>query len=254
MPMLPALAVQRGMRCIAARPCGAACSPAAGPAAPEVHGRVVHEVPDPLPDEAVLALVDLGGLDDLLLQRGGQAPVHHVPGPLLLVGGQHEAGVVRAEARREHAGAPGPPRVHELHLASALLGLFHGLDVLHGVQRLLLAWVGDLGDRRHLEVGRVADAAQVAVAHGVDAAVAPGLAGVAGRGLVHDLQLLVEVDPAAAAGALVAEDLLGHEVVRGLDADADVGLRRAPREVDLGPELVTLGVVLGVVELLDLDL
>ena len=64
------------------------------------------------------------------------------------------------------------------------------------------------------------------------------------------LHVLVEVDPAAAAGALVAKGLRRHEVVRRLHADADVLLVHAVRQLDLVPELGVLGVVLHVVELL----
>merc|ERR1711907_136172 len=47
-----------------------------------VDGGVVHEVPDPLPNEVVLALVDLRGLDQLLLDRRRPPPVDHVPAAL----------------------------------------------------------------------------------------------------------------------------------------------------------------------------
>eukprot|EP00414_Alexandrium_minutum_P001597 CAMPEP_0113822170 /NCGR_PEP_ID=MMETSP0328-20130328/2107_1 /TAXON_ID=39455 /ORGANISM="Alexandrium minutum" /LENGTH=538 /DNA_ID=CAMNT_0000790107 /DNA_START=31 /DNA_END=1648 /DNA_ORIENTATION=+ /assembly_acc=CAM_ASM_000350 len=226
---------------------------AAGAAAPEVDGRVVHEVPDPLADEDVLALVDLGRLDELLLQRGGQPPIDHVAGALLLVGSQDEASIVRSQAGGEHARTPRPPGLHELRGALGPLDLVQGLDVLARVQGLLLARVGDLRDGRHLEVRRVADATEVAIAHGENAALAPDGTAVHRR-LVDHLEVLVEVDPAATAWALVAQDLLGHEVVGGLHADADVGLRGAVRELDLLPEIVALGVVLRLVELLDLDL
>ena len=46
--------------------------------AEEMHRRVMHEVPNEDSDPLVLALVDLRGLDDLLLQRSRNPPVHHV--------------------------------------------------------------------------------------------------------------------------------------------------------------------------------
>ena len=62
--------------------------------------------------------------------------------------------------------------------------------------------------------------------------------------------MLVEVDPAAATRALVGERVCGHEVVRGLHADADVDLLSPVGQLDLLPELRVLRVVLAVVELL----
>merc|ERR1719394_1248904 len=99
---------------------------------------------------------------------------------------------------------------------------------MHG---LLLARVRDLGDGRQLELGGITDAAEVAVAHGVDSAITPYSAAV-DCGLVDDLQLLVEVNPAAATGALVAQDLARHEVVGSLHTDADVALISAVRKVN----------------------
>ena len=46
--------------------------------AEEMHRRVVDKVPHEDSDPLVLALVDLRGLDDLLLQRSRNPPVHHV--------------------------------------------------------------------------------------------------------------------------------------------------------------------------------
>ena len=47
-------------------------------AAEEVHRGVVHEVPNEDADPAVSALVDLAGLDDLLLEGCWDPPIHHV--------------------------------------------------------------------------------------------------------------------------------------------------------------------------------
>merc|ERR1712153_3402 len=68
--------------------------------APELEWRVVHKVPDELADWAILALIDLGGLDDLLLQGGWDPPVYHVARALVLVGCHDEARIMRSQARR----------------------------------------------------------------------------------------------------------------------------------------------------------
>merc|ERR1719433_1958413 len=219
------------------------------PATPEVDRRVVYEVPDEPADEPVLALVDLGGLDQLLLEGGEDPPVHHVAGALLLVRRQDEARVVGPEARGEHPRTPRPPGRKEIRCRVPGLGVRQPLHVLDRTHCLLLARVRNLRDRGHLKVWRVANAAVVAIPHREDAAVAPD--GPARAGLLRHLQVLVEVDPAATAWPLVAERLRRHEVVRRLDADADVRLRGAPRQLDLVPKIVALRVVLAVVELLD---
>ena len=69
----------------------------AGAAAEEVHGCVVHEVPDAAADEAVGTLIGLGGLDDFLLHSADLSPDAHKARVLLPVGTGHEAGVVRAQ-------------------------------------------------------------------------------------------------------------------------------------------------------------
>lgn len=53
---------------------------------------------------------------------------------------------------------------------------------------------------------------------------------------------------------LIGEGLLGHEVVAGFDAHADVGLVGAAGEPDLVPELGVLRLVLDAVHHLDADL
>mmetsp|Transcript_97285 Transcript_97285/g.274254 ORF Transcript_97285/g.274254 Transcript_97285/m.274254 type:complete len:320 (+) Transcript_97285:320-1279(+) len=148
-----------------------------------------------------------------------------------------------AQARGEHASAPRPPSGLQFLAAPG-----HDLHVVHRVQGLLLTGVRDLGHRRHLPVRGRAQAAVVAIAHREDRAVAPD-----GAVLLRDLHVLVEVDPAAAARALVAQCLRRHEVVGGLDADADVLHVRLVRHLNLLPEVVALGVVLAIVELLDAD-
>merc|ERR1719277_1230361 len=77
-------------------------------AAEEVDGCVVDEVPDHAADDAVFALVDLGPLDEPLLNSAEAAPDHGVAGTFLPVRTQDEGGVVRAERCCEHARTPGP--------------------------------------------------------------------------------------------------------------------------------------------------
>merc|ERR1719413_239493 len=263
--------------------CGAPPSDAAaGPAAEEVHWRVVHEVPDEDADPAIAALVDLGGLDDLLLQRGRDPPIHHVARLRLLVGSHHEGGVVGAQAGGEHASAPWPPGLDQPRCfagrLAALDGLVNFLHVPHGVQRLLLAWVGDLRDDRkitykvharliavaRLELPVPPDAPKIAVSHGEDAAVRPGFAGLelefapwlgalfqrskaisnhlwgfVFRRRFADLQVVVDVDPAATARdqARSGKGLLGHEVVGSFEAHAQVCTIRLVGHINLVPEL-----------------
>jgi hypothetical protein len=48
-----------------------------------IHGGVVHKVPNENSNDAVLALVDLRGLNDFLLERCWKVPVNHAPRALL---------------------------------------------------------------------------------------------------------------------------------------------------------------------------
>merc|ERR1712004_913176 len=93
-----------------------------------------------------------------------------------------------------------------------------------------------------LKIWRLANATKIAVANGIDRAVAPHASALCG--LLHHLHVLVEVNPTAATWALVAQHLLGHEVVRRLDANAHIRHVWATRHLDLFPELVRLRVVL----------
>ena len=191
---------------------------------------MVHEVPNEDADPTVATLVDLGGLDDLLLQGCWDPPVHHVARALVLVGSSDEASIVRAQACSEHAGAPGPPGLHEV-----LLVLSQAHDVQASVVGLLLTGIGDLRDRWHLPFPGLPDASVVAVAHREDGAISPNTATL-GR-LHSDLQVLVEVDPATPTRALVGQGVLGHEVVGGLHTDANVGLISSVGQLDLLPEV-----------------
>ena len=205
---------------------------------------MVHEVPNEDADPTVATLVDLGGLDDLLLQGCRDPPVHHVARALVLVGSSDEAGIVRAQARGEHAGAPGPPGLHEV-----LLVLRQAHDVQAGVVGLLLAGIRDLRDGWHLPFPGLPNATVVAVANREDGAISPNTATLGG--LHRDLQVLVEVDPPTSTRALVGQGVLGHEVVRGLHADANVCLVSSVRQLDLLPEVRVLRVITAAVEFLD---
>mmetsp|Transcript_22230 Transcript_22230/g.60751 ORF Transcript_22230/g.60751 Transcript_22230/m.60751 type:complete len:239 (-) Transcript_22230:637-1353(-) len=212
-------------------------------------------MPDPLADPDVLALVDLGGLDKLLLQGCRVPPIDHVAGALVLVCAQDKASIMWSEARREHASAPRPPRGLELGFPLMLNGLVGDLDVLASVAGLLLTWVRDLGDHRQFHLlPRHADAPEVAVTHSEDTAIAPDGVVRLDLGLLDNLQALVEVNPTAATRALVAEHLLGHEIVGGLDTDADVLGVALVWQTNLVPEGLAFSIVLGVVVLLDLDI
>mmetsp|Transcript_9238 Transcript_9238/g.20959 ORF Transcript_9238/g.20959 Transcript_9238/m.20959 type:complete len:461 (-) Transcript_9238:32-1414(-) len=222
-------------------------------------------MPDPLADEDVLALVDLGRLDQLLLQGRRDPPVDHVARTLHVVRPEDKACIVGSQAGREHAGAPRPVHGDRLQLAAEEVGLLvpvHQLvdlaDVLAGDHGLLLAGVGDLRDRGDGPLGRRhavdGDAACVAIADSVDAGVALLICGPEVARLRLHRERHVHEDPLAAAGAALAQGLLGHEVVGRLHADADVLLVAAVRQVDPLPEGLALGIVLGVVELLDVVL
>mmetsp|Transcript_60920 Transcript_60920/g.132144 ORF Transcript_60920/g.132144 Transcript_60920/m.132144 type:complete len:296 (+) Transcript_60920:438-1325(+) len=164
-----------------------------------------------------------------------------------------------SQASGEHAGAPRPPGWLQAtrpgaagHAAVTAMPLrVQALQVDARMQRLLLAGVGDLGDEWQGALQRVPDAAVVAVAHCKDTAIAPGLPDLSSCWLKGDLQKLVEVDPATATGALVAEHLCRHEVVGCLDTDADIRLVRSIRQIDLVPEFCAALVILNAIVLLD---
>ena len=80
-----------------------------GALAEAIEGSVVDKVPDADPNDAVLALVDLGGFNDLFLERGREPPIDHVTRAPLVIGGHHKARIVRSQACCEHAATPWPP-------------------------------------------------------------------------------------------------------------------------------------------------
>mmetsp|Transcript_1958 Transcript_1958/g.4457 ORF Transcript_1958/g.4457 Transcript_1958/m.4457 type:complete len:211 (-) Transcript_1958:576-1208(-) len=155
---------------------------------------------------------------------------------------------MRTQGGGEHTRAPRPPGVNGLtglHEHPAASGLpLHELDGLADVGGLLLAGVGDLRDRFDL-----ISEGLVAVPDSKDGSISPDLAV-----LGDHLQLLVHVDPLAAARPLVREALgpgLLHEVVGRLDSDAHVGMVRLALQADGAPERRVLGVVLHAVHALD---
>mmetsp|Transcript_55116 Transcript_55116/g.120579 ORF Transcript_55116/g.120579 Transcript_55116/m.120579 type:complete len:446 (-) Transcript_55116:16-1353(-) len=204
----------------------------------------MNEVPNENANPTIAAFIDLGGFDDLLLQGCGDPPIHHVPGILVLVGASHKTGVMRAQTGGEHPSAPWPPGLHQVVLA---IGHLHHIEA--GVVGLLFSRIGDLRNRRHLPLARLADASVVAVSYCVDGAISPD-SSTQGR-LFGDLHVLVEVDPTAATWSLVRKRLCRHEVIGGLNADAHVDLIRTVGQLDLLPKFRILGIVLAVVELLD---
>mmetsp|Transcript_13041 Transcript_13041/g.35522 ORF Transcript_13041/g.35522 Transcript_13041/m.35522 type:complete len:460 (-) Transcript_13041:6-1385(-) len=218
-------------------------------------------MPDEPPNNPKGALVHLGGLDDLLLHRARAAPDAHEARVLHPICTRHEASVVWAERCGEHARAPGPMHFGKLQrvahvgrLDTPENKLVDLLDVPDGDDGLLLAGVGDLGDGRDGPVVRLAwslHAPVVAVADGVDAAIALliGSPELALPGL--DRESHVHQNPAAATRTLLAEHLLRHEVIRGLHADADVLLVGLALDAEVAVEAWVLSIVLHVVKLLD---
>merc|ERR1712232_1349705 len=73
------------------------------PTAPQVHWSVVHEMPNQPTNNAVLALVDLSGLDNFLLQRRWNPPIDHVTRTFVLVRSHNEASIMWTQARGKHA-------------------------------------------------------------------------------------------------------------------------------------------------------
>ena len=150
-----------------------------------------------------------------------------------MVGGQHEARVVRAQTRGEHASSPRPPGGLQVlgYAARTTLLLFQNVDVPTGVNGLLLAWIRDLWDWMHAVLVPVSwrtNAAAVAVTHGEEDTVTPHSA--VPR---LNLQVLVHDDPATTAGALFADCLLRHEIVRSLHSDTNVGIVSTTWKFDL---------------------
>jgi len=213
-----------------------------GAFAEAVDRRVMHKVPDEETEAAFLALVDLGRLDDLLLDGAGPAPDDHVTGSLVVVGGDDEAGIIRAEGGGEHACTPGPPGLHNAagslgHEAEAASGVLEVLDGFDGMESLLLTRVGDLGEGVHEGHGE-----QVAITNSEDLAVTPDL-----LVTVDDLETEVDGDPATATRAAFGGALLRHEIIGGLDTDADVGLVGLATHADGFVEARLLGGVLDLI-------
>jgi len=179
----------------------------------------MDEMPDEDSEQAFLALVDLGGFDDLLLDGAGPAPDNHVTGSLVVVGSDDKASIIGSKGGGEHACAPWPPGLDNTagslgHKAAAAGGVLEVLNGLDSVEGLLLTRVGDLGKRVHEGHGE-----QIAIANSEDLAVTPDL-----LVTVDDLKTKVHGDPATATRAAFGGALLRHEIIGGLDTNADVGL------------------------------
>eukprot|EP00438_Fugacium_kawagutii_P001369 Skav232161 [mRNA] locus=scaffold1040:499989:500279:+ [translate_table: standard] len=96
----------------------------------------MNEMPDENSDPTISALIDLGGFDDLLLQRRRDPPIHHVARVLVLIGAGYEAGIMWSQAGCEHPCAPWPPGLHQ-----AVLAIRELHDIQASMVRLLLTWV-----------------------------------------------------------------------------------------------------------------
>jgi len=200
----------------------------------------------------MLALVDLGLLDDLLLDLRAPAPELEHTRVLLVVLAKDETLVIGTERGLEHTLSPGPPGVH--HLLGDAEGIIQTTkirgrtvfqsfllpDVFDLVELLFLTGVGNLGDGGDtsaiLPLVGSTDAAKVTVTDLVNVTVTPDL-----TVLLGDLELLVDVDPATATGTLIGENLLGQVIGALFDAHADVDVVLAVGKADLLPELGVVG-------------
>jgi len=209
---------------------------------------VVHEMPDEPTNEAESTLVRLGSFNNLLLNGTKRSPHTCNAGTLLPIRTCHEDGIVWAQRGSEHARTPRP--VHGVRLQRfakvacrdvTVHKLVHNLNIGTGNDSFLFTWVRDFRDGRDRPFIRflacLLNAAVVAIADGVDAVVAllvdtPRLvvAGLHSKSLVHQ-------DPTSTSGTLLTRGLLWHEVVRRLDADADVFLIGSISQSDLVEEL-----------------
>jgi len=218
-----------------------------------VEGRVVDKVPDADANDAVLALIDLRGFDDLFLERGREPPIDHEPRAPLIIGGNHEASIVRPQAGCEHAATPWPPSPPQC------LVEMHGLNIHTSMECLLFTRIGDLRDGWQRPVGgiliAVADAAIIAVTHGIDISSSVHLATtfIFGdiRWLQGDLHVEVHVDPTATARSLVTEGLLRHEVIGSLHTHANVDEVSLIWQLNCLPEVCAFWFILQAVELFD---
>jgi len=217
----------------------------------------VHEVPDQLTNGTAPALVDLGGLDQFLLDLRLVAPQSQITGLGLVVLLQDKASIINTQGSLEHTLSPRPPGGGQL-LGQALaltttvvLLVIEDLDVLHGVDLLLLGRIGNLGNRghtlTHFPFLRTTNAAEVAVTDLEHDAVTPNLVLL----LVHDLEVLVDHDPLTATGTNLGEGLTGHEVVGLFDTHANVGNVLFLVHAEFLPEFGVFGLVFDAVHLLD---
>merc|ERR1719359_2232943 len=83
---------------------------------PEVERRVVDKVPDEPPHKPIGALVCLGRLNDLFLDRRQSTPEAHLAGVLLPVCTCNKACIFGSQRCREHSSTPGPVHAGNLQL------------------------------------------------------------------------------------------------------------------------------------------
>ena len=129
---------------------------------------MVNEMPDADADDAILALVDLCGLDDFFLQGRREPPIDHGARPWLVVGSHNEASIMWSQAGCKHARAPWPPCGHQFGGAASFA--VHDLHVIASMKGLLLTWVGNLRDWWQDPLGWRSNASIVAIADGKDGA------------------------------------------------------------------------------------
>mmetsp|Transcript_10180 Transcript_10180/g.16932 ORF Transcript_10180/g.16932 Transcript_10180/m.16932 type:complete len:438 (+) Transcript_10180:123-1436(+) len=230
-----------------------------------MHRGVMDEVPNAATNEAIGALISLGSFDELLLHCADLTPHAHQAGVLLPVGTGYEASIIRTKGCGEHACAPWPVHVPDMQWFSAAVDclvleeqpvcLF---DVAACNNAHFLTWVRDLGDGRNWPLiwllARLVDARVVAITNGIDTGIALVVASPELSIPSLHREVLVHQNPAATTRSLLTQGLLGHKIVRCLHTNAHVLLVGTVGQVNALPEVWILGIVLGVVELLDADL
>ena len=128
--------------------------------------------------------------------------------------------------------------------------LLQNVDVPTRVDCRFLTRIRDLRDRMHafarFPVIWRPDAAEVAVTDDEEDTITPHTACAC-----LNLQIHVHDDPSTTAWTLLAEGFLVHEIVGSLHSSAHVGIVGSTWKFDLLPQLLLLGIILALVELLD---
>merc|ERR1712003_204722 len=107
---------------------------------------------------------------------------------------------------------------------STILLSIHGLEIFHGMERLLLTRVRNLRHWRHFEVRGCTNATKVTIADCKNASVTPNGAIDTTWSLLANLHELIEMNPATTTWAFVAQNFVRHEEIRCLHANAYVRL------------------------------